>query len=293
MTHRTSLLSLSILAGLISFAVLWSAPAPVFRSKAPPKTIANSIGMKLVLIPAGKFLMGSPESEKHRVGSEGPEHEVRITKAFYLGTHEVTQGEYEKMMGKNPSWFSATGGGKDKVAGLKTDRFPVDSVGYEEAMTFCKKLSALKGEKGRAYRLPTEAEWEYACRGGAKVKMPFHVGNSLSSTQANFDGTTPHFGAAKGPNLERTCEVGSFAPNAFGLYDMHGNVYEWCSDWYGEKYYADSPKDDPVGPAKGEFRLVRGGGWKNGGGGCRSAYRTGEKYGQQYLGFRVALVPGW
>ena len=289
MPHRTSLL-LSTLAALISFAALWSAPAPVFRRS--PKPIANSIGMKLAYIPAGKFLMGSPESEKRRYEHEGPEHEVRITKGFYLSVHHVTQGEYEKVMGRNPSWFSAKSGGKAAVVGLKTERFPVDSVGYEEAVTFCKQLAARKSEKGRVYRLPTEAEWEYACRGGAKMKTPFHFGESLSSHQANFDGCTPRFGAAQGPSLERTCEVGRFAPNGFGLCDMHGNVWEWCSDWYGEKYYAASPKDDPPGPREGEFRIVRGGGWKNGGGGCRSAYRSGEKYGQQYVGFRVAMVAG-
>ena len=287
MTRRASLL-LSTLPALISFALSSAAPAPVFRG--PPKTIANSIGMKLAHISPGTFLMGSPEGEKRRYEHEGPEHEVRITKAFYLGVHHVTQGEYEKVMGTNPSSFSATGGDKDAVAGRKTDHLPVDSVDYKDAVKFCEKLSALKGEMGRVYRLPTEAEWEYACRGGAKVKTPFHFGHSLSSTQANFDGGHPYGGGAKGPNLERTCEVGRFAPNAFGLHDMHGNVWAWCSDWYGAKYYAESPQDDPPGPAKGELRVVRGGGWRFGGEGCRSASRTGERRGQRYLGFRVVLL---
>ena len=128
MTRRASLLLLPTLAALISFALLSAAPAPVFRSKAPPKTITNGIGMKLVRIPAGKFLMGSPEGEERRYDSEGPEHEVRIAKGFYLGACEVTQGEYEKVMGTDPSWFSATGGGKDKVRGLRTARFPVEMV---------------------------------------------------------------------------------------------------------------------------------------------------------------------
>ena len=144
MTHRTSLLALPLLAALISFALLSGAPAPVYKHRDPPKTITNSIGMKLAHIPAGKFLMGSPESEKRRLAHEGPAHEVRIAKAFYLGTYEVTQGEYEKVMGKNPSWFSATGGGKDKVTGLKTDRFPVENVAHDDAVKFCERVTALK-----------------------------------------------------------------------------------------------------------------------------------------------------
>jgi formylglycine-generating enzyme len=292
MTRRTSLLLLPALAALTSFALLSAAPAPVFRSKAPPKTISNSIGMKLMRIPEGKFLMGSPEGEKGRGDHEGPEHEVRIAKAFYLGACEVTQGEYEKVMGTNPSRFSATGGGKDKVKGLKTTRFPVECVSYEDAVKFCKKLSATKGERAGKYRLPTEAEWEYACRGGAKGKTPFHFGNSLSSHQANFDGTRPRGDAAKGPSLERTCAVGSFQPNGYGLFDMHGNVDEWCQDWYGEKYYANSPADDPPGPSEGKYRVYRGGSWTDGGESCSSANRNGrEKVGNDYLGFRVVLVP--
>ena len=189
------------------------------------------------------------------------QHEVSITKPFYLGVYVVTQAEYEKVMGNNPSWFSAKGDGKDKVKDMDTGQFPVEKVSWDDAVAFCKKLSELPEEKkaGRVYRLPTEAEWEYACRAGTKTA--FHYGDSLSSKQANFNGNFPYGGADKGPYLGRTAKVGSYAANAFGLYDMHGNVWEWCQDWYDENYYKNSPKEDPPGPAQGLHRVVRGGGW--------------------------------
>src|SRR5262249_38059964 len=147
-----------------------------------PKQITNSIGMKLVLIPAGKFTMGSPAGEKKRAAGEGPQHEVEITKPFYLGVYEVTQEEYEKVSGKNPSWFSANGRERNKVAKLVTKRFPVENVTWFEARTFCTTLSEREEEKkaGRTYRLPTEAEWEYACRAGAKKYQIFHFGDALT-----------------------------------------------------------------------------------------------------------------
>jgi formylglycine-generating enzyme required for sulfatase activity len=239
------------------------------QGKKPPRAIENSIGMKLVLIPPGKFTMGSPKDEKGRNKDE-EQREVEIKKAFHLGIHEVTQEQFEKLMGFNPSYFSARatgkkgadyeswskpGGGKDKVKGLgSTSDFPVENVSFGEAVEFCKNLSALPPERkaGRSYRLPSEAEWEYACRGGAACTQVFHFGNSLSSEQANFRGTMPFGGAAKGPWLERTCKVGSYQPNAFGLYDMHGNVWEWCMDSY--EYEGDRG-----------FRVWLGGSWGEGG----------------------------
>jgi formylglycine-generating enzyme required for sulfatase activity len=275
------------------------------------KEVTNSIGMKLVLIPAGKFTMGSPQEERDTAlasvpeGSraqakswfevEGPQHEVEISKPFYLGVYEVTQAEYEKVMGTNPSWFSATGSGKEKVEGKDTSRFPVENVSWNDAVEFCKKLSETPEEKrsGRVYRLPTEAEWEYSCRGGASSK-PFHFGDSLTSTQANFDGNYPYGGADKGPYLERTTRVGSYDANAFGLYDMHGNVWEWCADWYSKDYYKDSPRKDPQGPATGTSRVLRGGSWGVYGWNCRSASRSGVDPGIRCgnVGFRVVLVAG-
>ncbi len=258
---------------------------------AQPKEITNSIGMKLVLIPAGKFLMGSPKDEKERFHGE-VQHEVSITKPFNLGVYMVTQAEYEKVMGNNPSYFSPKGDGKDEVEDMDTSHFPVEMVSWEDAIAFCKKLSELPEEKkaGRVYRLPTEAEWEYACRAGTKTV--FHYGDSLSSKQANFDGNDPYGGADKGPNLNRTAKVGSYAPNAFGLYDMHGNVWEWCQDWYNGGYYKNSPKEDPPGPAQASDRVVRGGSWYSHGWDCRSAgrHRLGPASRFASLGFRVAAV---
>src|SRR5262249_8893658 len=143
---------------------------------------------------------------------------------------------------------------------------------------------------GRAYRLPTEAEWEYACRGGASSYQVFHYGNSLSSSHANFDGRYPYGSAEKEPDLGRTCKVGSYKPNAFGLYDLHGNVWEWCSDWYDKDY--DGQRRNPLGPAKGTFRVVRGGSWLNYSGICRTAHRywNTSKGAFNCVGFRAAAV---
>jgi formylglycine-generating enzyme required for sulfatase activity len=251
--------------------------------------------MKLVLIPQGKFTMGSPATESGRNKDED-QREVQIAKAYYLGAHEVTQEQFEKVMGYNPSYFSARatarkgtsyetwsqpGGGKDKVKCLgSTGNFPVENVSWAEAVEFCKKLSALPAEQGagRTYRLPSEAEWEYACRGRPSAYQVFHVGNRLSSEQANFRGTEPYGGAAKGPWLERTCKVGSYKPNAFGLFDMHGNVWQWCSDRY---LYEGNP----------DFRVRRGGSWGDSGDHCRSAIRLRRAPDDHRwnLGFRAAL----
>jgi formylglycine-generating enzyme required for sulfatase activity len=256
-----------------------------------PGEIVNSIGMKLVRIPPGTFRMGAPRSEAG--GEDEPEHEVTITRAFHLGVYEVTQEEYQKVMGSNPSYFSATGEGKAKVKGTDTRRFPVENVSWEDAVLFCEKLSALAKEKaaGRLYRLPTEAEWEHACRAGTKTA--FHFGGSLSSKEANFDGKYPFGGAAAGSNLGRTAEVGSYAKNAFGLCDMHGNVMEWCADWFDGGYYRASPKNDPPGPKRGKSRVLRGGSWEGDGRSCRAAARSWEdpRRRDDSIGFRVACVP--
>jgi uncharacterized protein (TIGR02996 family) len=226
---------------------------------------ANSLGMTFALIPAGKFLMGSPKSEEGRFDDEGPQHEVAITQPFSLGVHPVTQGQYKKVMGKNPSYFTRKNGGGAN--------HPVEQVSWEDAVEFCRQLSARPEEMaaGRTYRLATEAEWEYSCRGGANSSMPFTFGDSLSSTQANFDGNHPYGGAAEGPYLERTTPVGSYKPNAFGLFDMHGNVWEWCLDWFAP--YTRKDLKDPTGPTTGDLRVLRGGSWNYFGSYCRAAYR--------------------
>ena len=265
-----------------------------------PVEVTNSVGMKLRLIPPGEFMMGSPESEKERVENEGPQHRVRITRPFYLGVYEVTQEEYEQVMGTNPSYFSCSDDASGCVAGEDTGRFPVERVTWADAVEFCRRLSAMPAERsaGRHYRLPTEAEWEYSCRAGTTT--PFHFGSVLDGRQANCDGNRPYGTSAKGPYLERPTVVGSYSANAFGLYDMHGNVWEWCSDWYDSNYYATSPVDDPPGSAsallrvfRGGLRVFRGGGWYFDAGGCRSAFRgtCGPGRLDFSLGFRVALVP--
>ena len=261
-------------------------------------TVTNSIGMKLVLVKPGIFLMGSPPSEAERRDDED-QHEVEITRPFYVGVYEVTQEQYERVMGNNPSFFSPTGGGKARVKGMDTRQFPVESVSWEDAVEFCRRLSALPEEKAneRAYRLPTEAEWEYSCRGGPFFKNPsppFYFGNSLSSTRANFEGNLPYGGAAKGVYLERPTKVGSYPPNALGLYDLHGNVFEWCADWYDAEYYKRSPRQDPQGPENGEHRVSRGGSWFMNGRYCRAAYRANYAPGDRDNdnGIRVVFVVG-
>jgi formylglycine-generating enzyme required for sulfatase activity len=260
--------------------------------------ITNSIGMRLALIPAGKFSMGSPESEEDHRDSEY-QHQVWITKAFYLGVYEVTQEEYERVMRTNPSYFSAGGSGKGRVSGMDTSRFPVEGVSWEDAVEYCRKLSALPAESsaGRDYRLPTEAEWEYACRAGTTT--PFHFGLQLNGREANCNAGYPNDPDGtdrEGPYLGRTTTVGSYQPNAFGLYDMHGNVWEWCQDFYKAEYYRRSPLNDPQGPASvpswvAPFRVFRGGGWAHNA--CRAAHRDWSlpQYRREFLGFRVAAVP--
>jgi uncharacterized protein (TIGR02996 family) len=249
--------------------------------------VANTIGMVLVLIPPGTFLMGSPENEPSRWSDEGPRHEVQITRPFYLGVFTVTQCEYQAVMGNNPSYFSPEGTGKNRVAGLFTDRLPVECVDWDDCVAFCERLSALAKEKKakRTYRLPTEAEWEYACRAGTSTAT--HFGKTLSSSQANFDGNRP-YGGQKGVDLKRPSVVGSYKPNALGLYDVHGNVWEWCNDWFDGDTYRTTPRIDPRGPDSGTHRVMRGGSWKNDGFYLRSSHR-GWSTADERIGFRVAM----
>jgi formylglycine-generating enzyme required for sulfatase activity len=284
----------------------------------------NSIGMKFVPVLAGTFVMGSPKDEKERESfaeEKGCEeqHEVELTRDFYLGVTEVTQKQYKAVMGYHPSYFSNDGKpapkgqypstepckGKDKVKGLNTDDFPVENVSWDDAQEFLKKLNALAAEKkfGVAYRLPTEAQWEYACRGGhliadrKKAQLPFHFKTptgSLGFGQANFGARVPYGGGKAGVSLQRTNTVGrNGEPNALGLYDMHGNVSELCADWYARWYYPSGPRTDPTGPLRGLWRVTRGGWWNGGGGYCRAACRGCNEPSERHFstGFRVAAVP--
>jgi formylglycine-generating enzyme required for sulfatase activity len=247
------------------------------------KLLTNSLGLKLALIQAGSFLMGSAPSEKGRCEKEGPQHEVVLTSAFYLGVYPVTQEQYQKVTGRNPARFHSTAGGGPE--------YPVEGVTWEEAAEFCRRLSALPAEReaGRVYRLPTEAEWEYACRAG--TTGPFCFGEGLSSVQANFDGAFPYGDASRGPAAQKTTRVGLYPPNLFGLYDLHGNVWEWCADWHDGDWYRHSPRRNPQGPPAGQYRVLRGGCWRSHAATCRSAYRNGllPKARDRYTGFRVVL----
>jgi uncharacterized protein (TIGR02996 family) len=238
--------------------------------------LVNSLGQHLALIQPGHFMMGSPSHQPGRYSDEDPWHRVVITRPFYLSATPVTQGQYQRLIGHNPSHFSNLGEGKGRVKGMETRAFPVENVSWFDAATFCIRLSETPEERqaGRVYRLPTEAEWEYACRAGVRADQ-FHVGSALSSLQANINGNQPFGDAPLGPFLGRPCPVASFPPNAWGLYDLHGNVWEWCSDWYDAHYYRSSPLRDPPGPthpADG-YRSIRGGSWNFRAGTCRTAYR--------------------
>ena len=236
--------------------------------------LGNNVTMRMVLIPAGKFLMGSPAGENGRGDDEGPQHQVTISKPFHMGVYEVTQEQYEQVMRNNP----------DRVEGAK---LPVGRTSWDDAVEFCRKLSQ---RTGRTVRLPTEAEWEYACRAGTTT--PFNTGETISTDRANYDGDYIYGSGPKGVDRQKVVPVGSFKPNAWGLYDMHGNVFEWCADWYADSY-ANAKGQDPQGPSSGTLRVYRGGRWGYNPRLCRSAARfryspviRGFNY-----GFRVVVSP--
>ncbi|MFP4058141.1 MAG: formylglycine-generating enzyme family protein [Candidatus Brocadiia bacterium] len=238
--------------------------------------LAPGVEMTLVLIPPGEFMMGSPEDEELRRDEEH-QHRVRITKPFWMGKYEVTQEQWETVMGANPSRFNG-------------DRNPVESVCWIHVQDFLAKANARL--RSAPLALPTEAQWEYACRAGTAT--PFHFGDTLSTDQANYDGEYPYGDGRKGVYRERTMPVGSFPPNAWGLHNMHGNVCEWCADWYEEHYYERSPTEDPPGPSDGLGRLLRGGSWYSDPWLCRSSDRASNvsAYAADGYGFRVVASCG-
>ncbi|MCE2754077.1 MAG: formylglycine-generating enzyme family protein [Pirellula sp.] len=274
----------SICKGVIAVS-LWLGVGASISSAQPPKEITNSIGMKLVLIPKGQFMMGSPRYEEGGSDYETHQHEVEISEEYYLGVYEVTQAQYMRVMGTNPSWFTEdteavlrNGLGADprwfkKSSGQRSVSavHPVENVSWEDAVEFCKKLSELPEEKktGRTYRLPTEAEWAHACLAGSKSAWSYFDRDSDLLDYAWFGGNS------KG----HSHPVGEKKPNEWGLYDMYGNVWEWCSDLNGAY---------PEGDKGGWFRVARGGGW---GGGRSIRARLGPSDRGNDFGFRVALSP--
>ena len=219
--------------------------------------LGKDVKLEMILIPAGKFVMGSPASEKgHRVNET--QHEVTLTKPFYMGKHEVTQEQWDAVMINNRSFY-------------RGPKLPVTSVSWENCQEFIKKLNA---KTSGGYRLPTEAEWEYSCRAGTTTAYSY--GDSITKNDSNVEGLS-------------TKVVGSYKPNAFGLYDMHGNVWEWCEDWK-----VDYPKEaviDPKGPEAGKNRVLRGGSFTGVGMHSRSANwfdNLPSTWNIDYLGFRLA-----
>ena len=262
----------------------FSPPAGPLPEAAPPN---------LVWIPCGTFTMGSPDSEPARDSTEGPQTRVTLSQGIWMAKYEVTQGEYSGLMGSNPSKFTG-----DATR-------PVEQVSWSEAAAYCAALTARERAAGRlpsgyAYRLPTEAEWEYACR--ASTTAPFHYGSALRSGMADFIGhfeyppcgiTPGYCFNAAGAYLQRTTSVGSYAPNAWGLHDLHGNVAEWCQDLWASSLPGGSVTD-PQGPPTGSARVIRGGSWNDLAYHCRSASRFDHDPagGANYIGFRVVLAPG-
>jgi formylglycine-generating enzyme required for sulfatase activity len=259
-------------------------PLPSPLPPTPPSPPPPPAGM--VLIQGGTFMMGSPASEPGR-GDDEARHSVTLS-SFYMGRYEVTQREWREIMGNAPSHF-------------RGDDLPVEQVSWYDAVEYCNKRSEREGlipaytESGgrriwnrsaNGYRLPTEAEWEYACRAGTTT--PFHTGDNITTDQANYDGNHPYNKRAGGTFRNKTTPVGSFTPNAWELYDMHGNAGEWCWDLYGN--YPRETQTDPAGVSSGATRVYRGGCWKNWGDELRSAYREKDFPNNRHenRGFRLA-----
>ena len=230
----------------------------------------NGIDIEWADIPAGTFMMGSPENEEERTSDEGPQHQVTLS-GFKMSKYEVTFDQYD-------AFCEATGQSKPSDEGWGRGNRPVINVSWHDATEFAQWMGC---------RLPTEAEWEYACRAGKST--PFNTGDCLSTAQANYNGNYPYSNCIKGSYLERIQPVGSYAPNAWGLYDMHGNVWEWCSDWYSE--FSSASQTNPPGPVSGWDKVLRGGSWIADGSSCRSAQRLSCDHFDRDcgIGFRLVL----
>ena len=232
-------------------------------------TLPGNVLPEMIGIPAGTFMMGSTNGDS----DETPVHQVTITQDFQLGKYEVTKAQWEAVMETTP-WS-----GQSFV--LDDPDSPATHVSWNDAQAF---ITTLNGMTGETFRLPTEAEWEYACRAGSTTEYYFGDSSATLSDYAWWSGN-PDNAAEQYAHV-----VGHLLPNDFGLFDMHGNVWEWCSDWYGSGYYSSSLLDDPTGPTTGSNRVGRGGGWDGGASLCRSADRSGDfpVYAGSYVGFRLA-----
>lgn len=322
-----------VLALLISLPAWASEPAPSL-----PTHLDNLLGMRLVLVPAGEFMMGSdeapealekdyPQYERRRfveLSDEAPVHKVRITHSFYLGQYEVTVGQFRKFLelsgyvpesvadgtggyGYNPDYDPRTSQRGDAFDGRnpkyswrnpgfpQNDNHPVVNVTWNDAQALANWLSK---QEGARYRLPTEAEWEYAARAGTRTRYCngddpqslLKVANTFDAdTQKNWQQWKQH-ALAGHDGYAFTAPVGSFSPNAFGLYDMHGNAWEWVADWYDENYYAQSPLDDPQGPKDGRVRVRRGGSWHTWSLYARSSYRNWNNPDTRYTLVGIRLL---
>jgi formylglycine-generating enzyme required for sulfatase activity len=261
--------NLQVFDAVLGGGTSWVNTAPVLggvaglAARTQRFTLPGDVVLEMMRIPGGTFLMGSPENEKNRYDDEGPQHWVTVP-PFLMGKYPVTQAQWKAVMGCNPS-------------GVKGRDLPVEQASWHDAVKFCDRLTALTQ---RSYRLPSEAEWEYACRAGTTT--PYYFGETISKEQANFNG------GAISP-------VGQYSPNAFGLYDMHGNVWEWCADdWHNN--YLDAPTDGSAWNSKfhGD-KVLRGGSWNDDPWLCRSAYRPDNSPDYVYLsfGFRVVFSSAW
>ena len=274
MFRQISTVALVVMLAVGSVAVATAAEPKeaADKAKSPPKELTVDLGkgvkLEMVLIPAGEFIMGSQNEEREASG-ESPQHRVRMAKPFYLGKHLVTQEQWRVLMGNNPSDFEGP-------------RNPVSQVSWDSCQAFLTMLNE-KGlsPRGMSFRLPTEAQWEYACRAGSTTRYCF---GDKESELGEYGWYSENSGGKPHP-------IGGKTANAWGLYDMHGNMCEWCADWYDAGYYSKSPKYDPTGAAIGSDRVVRGGHWNYGASECRSAGRLGYAPRIPFVGFRVALTP--
>lgn len=269
MYPKASKLAVALLVGLGSLTAATAEEIKASNQSLAKELIlnlGNGVKLVMVLMPVGEFQMGSPKSDDDAGPDEQPQHRVRITKPFYLGKYLVTQEQ----------WNAVTGNKSNSLTGLRN---PVVNVSWEDCQKFFGRLNKQQNATS-SFQLPTEAQWEYACRAGGSTKYSFGDDEAKLDEYAWYDVNSAG---------ERNHVVGEKKPNGWGLYDMHGNVFEWCADWHGNFFYAASPPDDPTGPATGSYRVIRGGNSACHALSCRSASRAGEKPARrsQFVGFRI------